>query len=358
MPTDTLDADSVCFATTSALTNEPIANMNVGYYIGTTYASAIRFVLPSLTSINSATLKVYNATNSGGGALVTALSVKASEQSLPTGPIGSGWTPFGSEVSITSPTAEIDVTALLQAALTAEVLDAAVCFIWLDDGSDDGLLQFDGIDPSLDPFNFPPQLEIDYDVPTGETIECESATFILTGNDASLVTGPKIVGDRGTFALTGRDAAFKSGRRIAAESGAFALSGNPFDEVYARAIVAESGQFALAGKAGLLVGPGVTLQGDVGEFDLAGGDVEFVDGNAFGCEPGSFGLAGGDANLSLVTPAAEGEFAITGNDVAFVIQPYVDAQKGAFALVGRNAVFVKSQISAAKHMYYHFLVRS
>lgn len=191
MPTDTIDADSVAFATTSALTGEPIASMNVGYYVGVTYASAIRFVLPSITSINSATLKVYNPANSAGGTLVTSLSVRTSAQTLPTAPIGSQWTPFGSEVSITSPTAEIDVTTLLQAALAAEVIEGAVCFIWLDDGSDDGLLQFDGIDPSLDPFNFPPQLLLNYDEePSGFEGELDQTLddtiLIATGTDAAL----------------------------------------------------------------------------------------------------------------------------------------------------------------------------
>lgn len=163
MPIVTLDAASVAFATSSAVTGEPIGRLSVGWYSLTTYGSAIRFLLPvSLTAINSAVLKIFNAENSPGGTFASTLSVRPSSQILPTSALGSEWATFGVDLSINSVETEIDVTTLLQEAFGAEVLDGAVCFLWLDNGSDDGLLQFDGIDPSLEPDIQPPQLILDY----------------------------------------------------------------------------------------------------------------------------------------------------------------------------------------------------
>jgi hypothetical protein len=173
MPTTTITADSVAYATTSSLVGQPLAKCFVGHYASDSYASAIRFEIPAIATIAEAILHISGVSLSGS-VFSSTLSVKPSSQTLPTTPIGSGWTTYSFDIPISTSVTSVDVTELLQEALADDLLDGAVCFLWLDDGSDDSLFQFDGIDASLEPDIIQPTLYLDYTLPSPPpTIEGE-----------------------------------------------------------------------------------------------------------------------------------------------------------------------------------------
>ena len=146
--------------------------------------------------------------------------------------------------------------------------------------------------------------------------------------------------------------------KIIAESGSIELVGYDTSERFTRTLVADTGAFVIGGGTGTIEGPGDVITADSGWFVLTGNDSTVVDGSPFLCETGSFSLTGNDIHQSVSQPAASGSFAIAVNDANFVVQLNFNCESGMFILSGKTASITVNNAGAAKHLYYHFFIRS
>ncbi len=118
--------------------------------------------------------------------------------------------------------------------------------------------------------------------PSNESLSGITATFALTGIDASLqtVSAPFIIADAGLFNLTGIDAALNAALTSNEDVGLFALTAPDasFQVVLAPFIIADTTPYSLTGNdAALSVSVASTLNADTGLFQVitTNSSVEF-----------------------------------------------------------------------------------
>lgn len=418
MPSVTLALQSQAVVDDTATYSTANGSMRAGYSAAEHLVTASRFELPADfagSTLNSATLNLSNVVSGGSSGvpelIVGLYSRSGTTQTLPADTTAMRSVAVGSElvtfaqsgstvvVPLVAAGRTVTVTSVVNQALTSSWLTSGfICLIWkVSSGTgQDEIFTASGLGGGANS----PTLTVNYSLtPVMPTVTCDTGTFILAGQVASLATWPpkdfsatgayamaggaatfhvSMACSAGSFAINGQDASLVAGgipaspgafvlagssttfganKVLVGESGSFLVAGSTYAEGYSRAIVGETGAFEITAGEGTLEAPGVSLTCDTGAFTLAGGDLNFTAGAPFICDTGAFLLVVPEAHQSVAQPHDTGEFVLAGGTAGFVIQPFFDAECGAFIIAGGPATFQVTPASAAMHVYFHFFVR-
>jgi hypothetical protein len=187
------------------------------------------------------------------------------------------------------------------------------------------------------------------------TIDADTGSFTLTGNDAQLtkVSAYSISADVGSFALTGNDAQLTkvSAYSIAAATGDITVTGNNtvLTKVSSSTLVAGTGSFTVTGNdAALTKVSSYSIEAGIGSFALAGNDTDLKSDSVIEAGTATYTLAGNSVGLAYsqadpVLPAARGAFAVSAGDTQLVVARKAQAETGEFSVNGNDTQFRASR---------------
>ena len=203
------------------------------------------------------------------------------------------------------------------------------------------------------------------------TLNCQPASFALTGSDATIISGRVISASPASYALTGNDATVLAGRAINAQpasfvemasdagtladrlinaqAASFVLSGSALSLLAGRFLSADPASYALSGISADLSFTGVgafVLTADVASYAITGSSATFAAGKLFNAQSASYSLSGVAAGLLVgrSISANPATYAISGIDATFVYQPSIgyvlDLGPGAYSVIGQSTSFI------------------
>lgn len=179
----------------------------------------------------------------------------------------------------------------------------------------------------------------DADILSAFILSADSVAFTLTGQNALTTVGYLISAESGSFTLTGKDATTLRTISLAADSVLFDLTGQIANTFTVITLDAESGSFILTGQDATTAKTAHVLSADSALFDLTGQAATTLIGYLISAESGSFTLTGQDA-ISLVgyrLEALSGTFTLTGQDATTFTAIILSADSALFDLTGQDA---------------------
>lgn len=167
------------------------------------------------------------------------------------------------------------------------------------------------------------------------TLTADSASYTLTGQDATLAFNRAMVAASAAYTLTGQDAGLAFNRVLSAANGSYALDGQDVTLTYTP-----------------ISGATYTLGAASGSFALTGQDTGIAFNRVLTADTQSYSLSGQTAGLAFnrVLTANTVSYALTGQDAAMTYTGYtytLNAESGTFFVDGQDANLVYSGGSSA-----------
>jgi hypothetical protein len=184
------------------------------------------------------------------------------------------------------------------------------------------------------------------DPPGGATayeLDCQPASFAITGTLASPVAGRMVNAATGTYSITGIEAGLNRGRFLAVDPGAYTLTGTLASTLADRVLPANPGSYALTGVAASVVA-GRVLSADPGAYSITGVLADLVHTAAatayeINAESGAYTLTGSvaDALAGRMLSGDSGTYAITGVPASLLADRVLPTTPGLYVITGRSA---------------------
>lgn len=185
---------------------------------------------------------------------------------------------------------------------------------------------------------------------SGDTGRAITSYFIVK---EVVATGYTIEPETGTYEVSGQDATLAFGRIFAADTASYSVSGTDATFTYAKGIPADSGDYAFTGAtAGLIVAgapTGYTFSVDNGTYTVTGTAASFSRIYKMAAVNASYSVTGTAAEFykGQTLVSASGSYSVTGATASFLYNRLLEAGSDSYTVLGTNAGFLRGQTVVA-----------
>lgn len=186
---------------------------------------------------------------------------------------------------------------------------------------------------------------------SGDTGRAITSYFIVK---EVVATGYTIEPETGTYEVTGQDATLAYGRIFAADTTSYSITGTAASFVHVKGVPADSGNYSFTGtSAGLIVAgapTGLTFSASGGTYTVTGTAVTFKQTYINAASTASYSITGTAADIykGQTLVAASTSYSVTGSTAGFLYSRVVEAGQDSYTISGtqNNFLYGRSVVAA------------